>query len=240
MLIRIVRTQHSTKTNILSRAAESALAHRAASQVISALWNGEPALSFEVIKDALGKPRVNIDCDGTQSACPISWAHAYPYALAAGIRNESMDIGADIERVRRFRREVITAFLTDRECAHVLEREEATRAYHTTLTWSIKEAILKSIGLGLRLNPRRIDVTEALTLPNYHIGFAYVDNIRVPLQIWKHRTADSHFVAAAVAIHRNYTYTLRNGFFLERSLGSAPGCALGYRPDGRPPFGEHL
>jgi phosphopantetheinyl transferase len=66
-------------------------------------------------------------------------------------------VGIDVERIRSFPQNVADAFLTKKE-KELSSRSTLGRDTEATLRWSVKEAYGKALGLGLRLNPRRVEV----------------------------------------------------------------------------------
>jgi 4'-phosphopantetheinyl transferase len=85
----------------------------------------------------------------------LSISHCGPYALCA--LSESR-MGCDLEHIERRPDNFIEDFFTRTEVQRVRERPEALRSILVNLVWSMKEAVLKSIGKGLRLDTRMVEV----------------------------------------------------------------------------------
>jgi phosphopantetheinyl transferase len=149
MLISITRAEEDSKL-ALHEAADRAV-HDAASM----MGVGE---SFTIQKDAWGKP-YGLWGEGS---IPVSLSHSFPYALGAATPDADCLIGADVERIRFFLPHMSDAFLTDKERVLIDQAPGETKAALTTLAWSLKESVLKALGLGLRMHPRDVDISEAL------------------------------------------------------------------------------
>ncbi|MBU6214718.1 4'-phosphopantetheinyl transferase superfamily protein [Patescibacteria group bacterium] len=170
------------------RAARRALQHAAASPLV------------EIKRETTGKPYgVRRDC-----ARPIalSISHAYPYALAFA-STKSRLLGVDVERIRSFSPRIENVFLTPSELnwikAHSLESRDIWR----TLLWSMKEAVIKAIGTGLRTHPARVDLTPILSGSSAICIHGY----RLPATVYAARVGSTHWMAA-IALPPFGRYTL--------------------------------
>lgn len=65
--------------------------------------------------------------------------------------------GADLEKIRFFNNNLINGFLNERE-KKLVNRKKRIRKKQITIFWSLKEAYLKAIGVGLKRNPREIGI----------------------------------------------------------------------------------
>nr|AAM97304.2 4'-phosphopantetheinyl transferase [uncultured bacterium CSLC2] len=92
----------------------------------------------------------------------VSVSHAYPHVIAASTNTKHVELGVDVERIRTFAPEIWKSFLTPREKELIAASPVVERAYLRTLAWSGKESVLKAIGVGLRMHPKSIDVSELL------------------------------------------------------------------------------
>ena len=103
--------------------------------------------------------------EGLGEAPPaLSLSHSGELALAA-VADAGVALGVDLERVERRS----AAFAIDWFAPSSLERiQQAEAARHdqlVTLTWSVTEAALKSVGLGLRLDTREVAVRTTDPVP---------------------------------------------------------------------------
>ena len=70
-------------------------------------------------------------------------------------------LGVDIEKVRRFKASLYRAFCNASEMCLIEACKPEERPIRTTLAWSLKESALKALGMGLRVHPQLVDVSDA-------------------------------------------------------------------------------
>ena len=113
-----------------------------------------PIQSIQVANEPEGAPYLLIN--GNQRYPGIlSISHCGPYALCALSENR---MGCDLEHIERRPDIFIEDFFTRAEVQRVRESPEVQRPILVNLVWSMKEAVLKSIGKGLRLDTRMVEV----------------------------------------------------------------------------------
>ncbi|MFN8493798.1 MAG: 4'-phosphopantetheinyl transferase superfamily protein [Caldilineaceae bacterium] len=78
-----------------------------------------------------------------------------PNARAAAVNQ--ITIGADIEHIEPRERSFITDFFTSSEIATIEQMPASQQATLVTAIWSAKEAVLKALRVGLRVDTRAID-----------------------------------------------------------------------------------
>lgn len=88
----------------------------------------------------------------------LSISHSAAYSFCALTDRAGGTVGADIEVIEPRPLSLAEQFFTAEELAQVLARLEAERDLWITLVWSAKEAFLKSIKEGLRVDTRAISV----------------------------------------------------------------------------------
>ncbi len=86
-----------------------------------------------------------------------------PNARAAAVK--SISIGADIEHIEPRERSFITDFFTSSEIDAIEQMPAAQQAALVTAIWSAKEAVVKALRVGLRVDTRAIEC-QFTPLPN--------------------------------------------------------------------------
>lgn len=115
---------------------------------------------ISVIGDPDGAPCYWVD--GRRLSLSLSLAHRAGRAVAA--LSDTHTVGVDVERVERRAPVLVEDFFTPSEAAAVHAAPEADRDRLVTLIWSAKEAALKVLREGLRMDTRKVEVS-GLTLP---------------------------------------------------------------------------
>jgi 4'-phosphopantetheinyl transferase len=158
-----------------------------------------PATGLSVLNRPSGEPFVLVEGQGEWSYA-ISLSHRAQAGLAAAAKAPDQGIGADVETIEPRAPALVRQFFTESEAALVAGSGD-NRDEVVARIWSAKEAVLKLLGLGLRLDTRAIEVsldgTQDADCPE---GFApmavklHVDQIPRPLPsairaVWR-READ--------------------------------------------------
>ena len=106
---------------------------------------------------------------------PISISHRSESGLAATPAQRALRIGADLEIIAPRDAALVRQFFTDRE-ADLVEASPAGRDTLVARIWSAKEAVLKLLGLGLRLDTRALEVRpDGRAFPECPAGWQPVD-----------------------------------------------------------------
>jgi len=124
--------------------------------------SGEPDLAdnqISVLNQPSGEPFVLIEGRGGWSF-PISISHRSEIGMAAVPTGRQARIGADLETVEPRDSALVRQFFTDGEAA-IVQASGDDRDLVMARIWSAKEAVLKLIGLGLRLDTRGVVVSLA-------------------------------------------------------------------------------
>ena len=112
--------------------------------------------SISILNRPTGQPFVLIEGQGEWDY-PISISHRSEAGLAAAPDHRNARIGADIETIESRDLAMVRQFFTDSE-AELVAAGGANRDEIVTRIWSAKEAVLKLLALGLRLDTRAITV----------------------------------------------------------------------------------
>jgi len=165
-------------------------------------YRGLPPKAIEVRNDPDGVPALVLPA-GTLPPGSLTISHSGPYALCAVSAGPDLRIGADLERVETRSEDFIEDYFTpcEREMVHAARRE--SRDFVATLVWSLKEAMLKALGVGLRWDTRRVEVSETDSLPE--VGQAWQalqvsdhENTHRPWAAWAQSRGDYVLTAAAL------------------------------------------
>lgn len=120
-------------------------------------YRGLPLAAISVHNDPNGAPYLSVDGEGRLPAS-ISISHRAGQAACALSPSLSPSIGIDLERVEPRSGAFVNDFFTAGEAKRVWSCPEANRHRLVTVIWSAKEAALKAVRKGLRLDTRVIEV----------------------------------------------------------------------------------
>ena len=109
---------------------------------------------ISVLNQPSGEPFVLIEGQGGWGRA-ISISHRSEVGLAAAPLDASARIGADIETIEPRDPALVRQFYTDCE-AQVVDAAGTERDETVSRIWSAKEAVLKLLGLGLRIDTRGV------------------------------------------------------------------------------------
>jgi phosphopantetheinyl transferase len=118
-----------------------------------------PEKKISVLNQPSGEPFVLIEGKGGWEY-PISISHRSEVGMAAAPCDESARIGADLETIEPRDSALVRQFYTDGE-AKIVEAACNDRDEIVSRIWSAKEAVLKLLGLGLRIDTRGVVVNLA-------------------------------------------------------------------------------
>lgn len=129
---------------------------------------------ISVLNQPSGEPFVVIEGRGGW-AFPISLSHRSEIGMAAAPTDPHARIGADLETVEPRDAALVRQFFTDEEAAAV-EASGGDRDLVMARIWSAKEAVLKLVGLGLRLDTRGVVVClDGESFPGCPEGWLPID-----------------------------------------------------------------
>jgi len=120
---------------------------------------GPRPAEISVLNRPSGEPFVVIEGQGDWPR-EISISHRSEVGLAATPEDCAARIGADVETIEPRDRALVRQFFTDAE-ADIVGATGGDRDEAVARIWSAKEAVLKLLGLGLRLDTRGIVVNLA-------------------------------------------------------------------------------
>jgi 4'-phosphopantetheinyl transferase len=116
-----------------------------------------PLDGISVLAGSDGAPQVHMRRLPLGS-CPVSLSisHSNGTAFCAAVTRPGWPIGADIERIEPRRAEFVAQYFTAAEQALIETITPALRPTWTTAVWSAKEAALKAIHQGLKVDARSV------------------------------------------------------------------------------------
>ncbi len=182
------------------------LGRRAAKTLAAGLpeFQGQPLAQIEIRTRLEGAPYICLP-DGNCPPHSLSLSHSSDLALCALTLAPGLMIGADLEKVEPRLQGFIEDYFTPEEQAIVRAAAPERRDRIITLGWSLKEAMLKALGVGLRWDTRKVEV-NGLKLDTA----ADAENTWKAIQVRDHGQEPRGWSAC---------WTERNGFVL-----AAAGC----------------
>ena len=116
-----------------------------------------PDEKISVLNQPSGEPFVLIEGRGGWGR-PISISHRSEVGMAGAPLDETARIGADVETIEPRDSALVRQFYTESE-ARIVEAAGKDRDEVVSRIWSAKEAVLKLLGLGLRIDTRGVLVS---------------------------------------------------------------------------------
>jgi len=116
-----------------------------------------PLDKIEINNSPEGVPYVMLN--GRMLECSLSISHREQAAFCAVTFQPFFRVGADIERIESRSAAFVTDYFTASEAELICASASETH-FLATLIWSAKEAMLKALGKGLRLDTRQVEVTR--------------------------------------------------------------------------------
>lgn len=118
-----------------------------------------PASSITIANRTEGGPYVQIG-EQELDVC-ISLSHRENEAVSALVHQPGVTIGVDLELVEEREQGLINDFFTPQESDQINLFPLEERSLAVTLFWSAKEAVLKALGKGLRVDSRKVNIEQA-------------------------------------------------------------------------------
>jgi len=122
-----------------------------------ATYRSLPMHTISVRADPDGAPYLDVEGEG-RLPMSLSISHRAERAFCALSPAASPSIGVDIEQVESRAAALVSDFFTASEAARVWACPEPTRDTLVTVIWSAKEAVLKALREGLRMDTRRVKI----------------------------------------------------------------------------------
>jgi 4'-phosphopantetheinyl transferase len=113
--------------------------------------------AFSVLSDSQGAPYL-ATLEGTPLPFPLSISHREQYAFCALSLRAGQHLGVDIERIEQRSTGFLEDYFTVNEQRYASQLPDEAQPAWVTVAWSLKESLLKAIGIGLRVDTRRLEV----------------------------------------------------------------------------------
>lgn len=133
---------------------------------LSATQEVTPSLqTIRIANEEDGSPfceLLNADGDAQRLPASLSISHSHGHSLCALCRQSeqagvSWSLGCDIEWIEHREQSFVNDFFTAQEIRDVMATPVEQRDLRVTAIWSAKEAVLKSMRTGLRIDTRRLN-----------------------------------------------------------------------------------
>jgi phosphopantetheinyl transferase len=120
--------------------------------------------TIQILKTEDGAPYLLIDGDPDPNH-KISLSHSNGYVFCA-YSNEHDHLGVDLERVEKRPQDFMQDFFTPDELCHISRRPSENHPLLATLIWSAKEAVLKALSVGLKVDTRKVNIHVESSKPS--------------------------------------------------------------------------
>jgi len=98
--------------------------------------------------------------DGAVLADCLSISHSHRQAVCALSLGQNFNIGADLEKIEVRTDEFVADYFTAMERETISSLPNEIRQTAVNLIWSMKESMLKALGVGLNWDSRKVEVRE--------------------------------------------------------------------------------
>ncbi len=112
---------------------------------------------LEILNDAAGAPFVHLP-GGSNLPGSLSLSHSSHKAFCAYTPGPGLHLGIDLEKVEPRSNAFVSDYFTGSEQALVSSAPMDLRALAANLVWSMKESMLKALGVGLHWDTRRVEI----------------------------------------------------------------------------------
>ncbi len=114
---------------------------------------------IEIINDSQGAPQIRLPGRQPSPDC-LSISHSNGRAFCALTQVPALRVGADLETVEPRAGAFVEDYFTPNEQRLVASFPSEAAPLMATLIWSMKESMLKALGVGLRQDTRCVEVLE--------------------------------------------------------------------------------
>lgn len=135
------------------------LGRRAAKALVHSIpaYRHYPLDQIEICNNAEGAPYLQLPGRAAPAEC-LTISHSENFALCALSTGLDLKVGTDLEKIEARTETFILDYFTPGERQLVEKYPAETRPIVVTLIWSVKESMLKALGIGLRRDTRSVEV----------------------------------------------------------------------------------
>ncbi len=112
--------------------------------------------AINIANNPSGAPHVLVQ--GEVIIGSLSLSHSGELGMSAYSRTASFTLGVDAETLAPRSAGLVRDFFTPQEAALIAKLPEAEQTEWINRSWSAKEAVLKAVGVGLRIDTRRVEI----------------------------------------------------------------------------------
>jgi 4'-phosphopantetheinyl transferase len=120
-------------------------------------WKYKEIRDIEILNAESGAPYLNIH-NSPEHPGSVSLSHSNGFVLC-GYSPRNINLGVDLELIEPRSKAFAEDFFGDKELSQVASMDAEEQNLYTTLIWSGKEAVLKFLSTGLRVDPRSVEIT---------------------------------------------------------------------------------
>jgi phosphopantetheine--protein transferase-like protein len=148
-----------SRFKVIKRQFEWISSRIASKKMIRQILKGEK-LNFPDIriqKEETGQPYIYITGQGRLEG-KFSLSHSNGFVFCGYSPAKEIKFGLDIEKIEDRTLEFVQDFFTPWEIEKYLTLDKSDNNEYTTMVWSAKEAVLKTMGLGLSIDTRKVEI----------------------------------------------------------------------------------
>jgi 4'-phosphopantetheinyl transferase len=134
-------------------------------QVVPMMQSLEP-YEFSILNHPQGAPFF-ASSEGTLIPAALSISHRDDKALCATSTLPNLFLGVDLERIEPRSSGFVTDYFTENEQNFVRSLPSYCQDAWVTAAWSLKESVLKALGLGLRVDTRQVEIRQFMRADDF-------------------------------------------------------------------------
>ncbi|MCS7010916.1 MAG: 4'-phosphopantetheinyl transferase superfamily protein [Anaerolineales bacterium] len=115
--------------------------------------------AIEILPNPQGAPSLHISGRPAPNTV-LSLSHSYGRVLCAISQTPGLQLGVDLEKIEARPAVFVEDYFTSHERHLIQTALLEQQPFFITLFWSLKEAMLKALGIGLRQDTRRVEVIQ--------------------------------------------------------------------------------